>query len=208
MKGKLIVIEGANNSGKTSVAMEIYSQLVKDGVDVDLYRQPYFPDVREKLLQGGLSPAQEYQLFLEDRTKLLNHINMLDSEIIILDRSWISSLCYQSLQTGDNLLKSIIKNTTLDLYNSLDLKIDLLAYVHAEPKVIAERYSDDGEYDYRDSNNTNQIERELINYLVACDIAIDLGLVNKFERYINNNFDDFDENVNSIINEIYEMLDE
>jgi len=126
MKGRLIVFDGIDGSGKTTQAKFFCKKfktlyLKEPGGNKNL-------DLIKKIILKEISPLAEMFLFLANRVETFLKIKKLLKlgKSIILDRSFPSTLAYQ-LESKN--LKKII---SIDEY----LKIDLLARNKIKPEVV------------------------------------------------------------------------
>jgi dTMP kinase len=126
MKGKLIIFEGPDFSGKSTQIKLLKPELIKYN-NILYTREPgsFLPDsqeycegVRNILLNNDLNPFQEAQLFAESRyehtKEMIKYIN--EGFNIICDRYIMSSLAYQGY--AQNLGKDRIyelNRATIDL---------------------------------------------------------------------------------------------
>ncbi len=101
-KGKLIVFEGLDGSGKTLVASMVAERLRAMGFDVVVSWEPRFEEY--KSLIGSLprdsdeAPFIEALLFAADR--LLHYVEIVrpaleEGKVVLLDRYYYSSMAYQ-----------------------------------------------------------------------------------------------------------------
>lgn len=100
----LYVFEGADGSGKSSLAKAVAEKLAAYGHSVVLSKEPGGTDfgmgLRPLLLSkdSKVSPLAEYYALLADRAQHLEEVvipAILDSRIVILDRHLLSTLVYQ-----------------------------------------------------------------------------------------------------------------
>ncbi len=84
-----------------------------------------------------------------------------ECDVVLMDRSFVSSLCYQGLKFNDFQNISKITSDSLNLYNKLGLTMDIGINLYCDPEVMSNRHTNDGEYDYRDTNNIDKIKEEL-----------------------------------------------
>jgi len=121
MPGRLITLEGIDNSGKTTQAQKLSNHLKKKGHKVLLVRDPGGTEISEKIRkilldkQNGLAAATEFFLYLAARQQLVSEIilpALKKNKIVICDRYCDSTLAYQGYGRGlninlvDNILKS------------------------------------------------------------------------------------------------------
>src|SRR5690348_13914041 len=99
-KGKLIVIEGIDGSGKTTSAKALVENLKKAGYDTAYSKEPtddvIGSFIREKILSGhvAISPLALQYLFNADRAMHMEKIEKLlkKGTIVVMDRYFWSSV--------------------------------------------------------------------------------------------------------------------
>jgi dTMP kinase len=107
MSMPVIVLEGLNGSGKSSVMVLLTEMLADKGYAVDAYRDPGSTAIGEELRsmlkrpEVHLCPMTQMLMFTAARVQLI-HEHLLDSlkagRIVILDRWWMSTYAYQSIE--------------------------------------------------------------------------------------------------------------
>lgn len=99
-----IVVEGIDGSGKTTLIRNIQERLQGANVPHLITREPtygpYGQQIRQRAANSGdpLTPAEEVQLFLSDRrdhVKSILNKDLQKHQIILQDRSYLSSAAYQ-----------------------------------------------------------------------------------------------------------------
>lgn len=116
-EGKLIVFEGIDGSGKTTISRLFFKYLKENGTDSSWFREPsdskWGKKIRELADQKDSIPIEdEFRYFLKDREwDVKNNIKpaLERGEIVILDRYYFSSACYQGAR-GLNVNKIIDEN--------------------------------------------------------------------------------------------------
>lgn len=153
MKGKLIVFEGMDCTGKSSLTKLVYDSLEFKGHDVILTTQSSKDTslkgkIREIVLNNELDSLTQLYLFLADRS---NHIQevikpALDSgKTVICDRYFYSTLVYQVLypnlfkMDSDGLFDLFQKWYNLNLETCLNILPDLIIFCNAPIKNIQDR---------------------------------------------------------------------
>jgi len=140
---KLIILEGIDGSGKTTLATKLAEQLKRKGYDtlqvVEPWQDPIGSLLREVLQSDEkLSPLGELALFLGSRAELMSFLNSYRNteKVIISDRSFISNLIYQGLYRGLGWekVRAINRYFIPDWYNP-----DLVIVTHAPLEVIKKR---------------------------------------------------------------------
>ncbi|MGB1260272.1 MAG: dTMP kinase, partial [Akkermansiaceae bacterium] len=107
-RGKLIVIEGIDGTGKSTQAQLLADALRRAGHEVvqsfEPTNGPWGKKLRESATTGRLSSKEELEYFLKDRAQ---HVHELISPtvarggIVILDRYYFSSMAYQGARGID-----------------------------------------------------------------------------------------------------------
>ncbi|MGQ9812199.1 MAG: dTMP kinase [Dissulfurimicrobium sp.] len=116
-KGRLIVIEGIDGTGKTTLAQALNRRLIKNGYDAIVTFEPTDSPWGKRLREGFLHKErlpieEEINLFLEDRR---DHVKNLilpalnDGRIIVCDRYYFSTMAYQGAR-GIDIDKIRIEN--------------------------------------------------------------------------------------------------
>ncbi len=108
-KGCLIVIEGIDGSGKTTLAKRLYERLKEKGLPVIFTFEPTNGPWGRKLRQGFMaaarpSPEDELALFMKDREQHVREVllpALEQGKIIICDRYYFSTMAYQGARGLD-----------------------------------------------------------------------------------------------------------
>ncbi|MCI0470300.1 MAG: dTMP kinase [Candidatus Aminicenantes bacterium] len=117
-KSLLIVFEGIDGSGKTSLSKLLVTYLKKKELEVVWFREPadsqWGKRIRELADQKESIPvAEEIDYFIKDRQwDVTNNISpgLEQDKIVILDRYYFSTACYQGAR-GLDMAEIIKKNT-------------------------------------------------------------------------------------------------
>ncbi|MDU3177304.1 dTMP kinase [Anaerococcus sp.] len=110
MNGKLIVFEGPDGSGKTTILKKVNQQLSKQGYKLMLVREPGGTEISEKIREiiidndnVNMSAKTESLLFAASRAQLIDEKirpGLENGKIILCDRFVLSSLTYQGVGRG------------------------------------------------------------------------------------------------------------
>lgn len=134
-KPLLIVFEGIDGSGKTSLSKMLLSYLKKRGCDVLWFREPadsrWGKKIRELAdLKDSIPIEEELEYFIRDREWNVRHNilpNLEKNKIIILDRYYFSTACYQGargLDMEEILRKNIAFAPVPDITFIIDVDVD------------------------------------------------------------------------------------
>lgn len=124
----LIVVEGIDGSGKSSVVSYLKDKLEKEGYDVVTFKEP------TKEIPDDLSSDEELEFFLRDREEnvKLNVLPALEKgRVVILDRFYLSTVAYQSATRRKVNVEEIKKRA--------GVRPDLTIFLDVDPKVAMER---------------------------------------------------------------------
>jgi len=148
MDAKLIVFEGIDGSGKTTISRRLCAEL-KELFPVVWLREPgdslWGQKIRRLAQTGGeVSPQEQLHLFIEDRKENVN-LRILPAlaagRTVILDRYFYSTACYQGARGLD--MQAILEENRrfapeADLVILVDLDVDTaLARIRAGRKATA-----------------------------------------------------------------------
>lgn len=203
-RGKFIVFEGINGSGKTTIINKLYDKLNNNNYKVKILKFPNRTTQTGKIIDKFLkkeinfkSLKEQIKIFAENRKECKDEIeNLLKQNYIILcDRYIYSNIAYILSDQTINILNN--KNSEIfSIYDIIKYDIDLIKpdlvflingdHIHLRNNNIMERYHND------------EIKNKLIfnNYLIS--------LFNTETTYniINNNLDNLNNNILQIYNEI------
>jgi dTMP kinase len=108
--GRLIVIEGIDGTGKTTLCRGLTERLAAEGWDVARLREPtdgpFGRRIRELARTGrdGVTPREELDLFLNDRREnARDHIvpALARGAVVLMDRYYFSTIAYQGARGLD-----------------------------------------------------------------------------------------------------------
>lgn len=110
MTGKLIVFEGPDGSGKTTVINEVKKRLKKDQIEFLDFREPGGTKISEKIREiiidndnDNMTSRCECLLFAASRAQLIEEEirpSLEEGKLVICDRFVLSSLLYQGVGRG------------------------------------------------------------------------------------------------------------
>lgn len=130
-RGKLIVFEGIDGSGKSTQTRLLYQRLLAQGRDaVQLFEPtdgPYGRQIRRQAQEGRVSPQEEMQLFILDRQQnVRENIEpaLAAGKAVLLDRYYFSSMAYQGVREG--LTPQLVREKN----EAFAIIPDLVIYVH------------------------------------------------------------------------------
>lgn len=129
--GFLLVIEGIDGAGKSTLGRALAGRLRARGFTVTMSREPtdgpHGTALRQSAKTGRLSLAEELALFLKDRAE---HVATLIApalqrgEVVMLDRYYLSSAAYQGARGADPQ-EVILRNEAFAPRPDLVLLLDL-----------------------------------------------------------------------------------
>lgn len=144
----IIVFEGLDNAGKTTLAEKLEVSLIKDGYDVNYTREFQTPVgllIKELYGQGKMDATMKSYLFAADRhMRLLQCIGdyrrserwkeEIKSKVIIFDRYYQSAVAYRKAEGIDA--------NWIEVINSIFPEPDLAFYLDITPETSISRNSD------------------------------------------------------------------
>lgn len=136
--GKLIVLEGIDGAGKTTIGRFLCEQLDLRKIPCSFTREPtdgkYGRQLRERIRRGDLSPEEELYLFVKDRKEHVENFILPEKnkgKIVVCDRYYISNCAYQGARGMDP--KKILE------LNSTFPPPDLIVFLDIEPEMALRR---------------------------------------------------------------------
>ena len=130
MKGKLIVIEGIDGSGKSTCAKKLSEKLNSMNIKTIYTFEPthshYGAKLRDGMLSADLDAEEELSLFVKDRKEHIEYMikpALEEGYFVILDRYFYSSIAYQGA-------KGIDINRIIDIHKNFIIKPDIVFIFH------------------------------------------------------------------------------
>ncbi|OYT49143.1 MAG: dTMP kinase [Desulfurococcales archaeon ex4484_42] len=162
MRGKLIVVEGIDGAGKTTIAKYLVNTLISKGFKAIYTREPYHPQIIKLLESKGkeLGAIMEALLLAADRYLHIQEVIKPHLEVgyyVICDRYYYSSLAYQTARGADiNWIRTI---------NFFIIRPDVSIYLDVNPEVGLSRLSKNSERRLRYLENIELLQKVRNNYL-------------------------------------------
>ncbi len=163
--GRLIVVEGIDGAGKSSLLRHLAQFCTQRGRSTVSSREPtngpWGRKIRETAVTGRLSLEEELALFLEDRRE---HVSQLIApaisrgDIVLLDRYYFSNAAYQGARGADP--RSVLaRNLEFAPVPDLVLLLDL------EPGIGRSRITGRGDVPdaFEDLQNLNRVRHILLS---------------------------------------------
>ena len=141
-KAKLIVIEGPDGAGKSTLQRGLAVKLAAEGIDVVQSREPtngpHGTALRQAALSKRLAPEQELELLLQDRRTHVADViapALARGAWVILDRYYFSTIAYQGAAGLDLAMLQAVNEAFApppDVLLLLDLPVqESLKRIHA-----------------------------------------------------------------------------
>ena len=193
---KVIIIEGPDGCGKTTQV-----NLLREKIpSLKYYREPGSTAVGERLRSilldpevGDLDPITEAMMFTASRIELYKHIkeNSNDDDVIIFDRSYISTYVYQ-LYNADNALSFQLKKLTKEIIYKFIPDHHVL-YIRTPYEVLKTRRKSRGDKDRFEDKSDEDHNR------VFC--AYEALLHDEYDYIIdgNNSIEEIHQSINDIV---------
>lgn len=158
MKGKFIVFEGNDGSGKSTQILKVEKYLKEKGYKVVTTREPGGTEVGFRIRKLLLDPAYkmdgltEALLLAADRNEHVKNVlipALEDGYVVICDRYILSSIVYQGIVRGVGV-ENIIK---LNSIFEEKIKPDLYIILTLSPEIALQRLKMAGKNDKLDTEN-------------------------------------------------------
>ncbi|SIO93961.1 deoxynucleoside kinase [Vibrio spartinae] len=126
MKNKLVILEGVDGSGKTTIG-----KLLKDSLNCDFLIQPNGSNklgfLRDILKSNDKEFDKLARQLLHTCSHIVDYYDLITSinKTIIMDRSYISALVYSSAQGENNKNIQLLKSIHNSVYGNLSDKFDI-----------------------------------------------------------------------------------
>ncbi|MHA1156239.1 MAG: dTMP kinase [Candidatus Heimdallarchaeota archaeon] len=168
--GILIAFEGIDGTGKTSIIRVLLERLTNDGFNVVTFKEPTNETeagkkIRTSYSDGRVSLEDELQWFIDDRewdVKERILPSLAEKKIVLMDRYFFSTACYQGVRMNDDWI-SILKTN-----RSMFPEPDLTIIIDVDPRISQQRILKDRqksntfeELDYQ--RNVRKLFLEIIN---------------------------------------------
>ena len=125
-RGRLIVLEGGDGSGKTTLTASVAKALSKEGISAKTVRQPGgygSEEIRSFLLsESSLSPQEQIALFIIDRYITMRKVilpSLGKGYWFVCDRFTLSTLAYQATNLFYTYEKNLGPEKTQEHWNKL-----------------------------------------------------------------------------------------
>ncbi|MCX8041971.1 MAG: dTMP kinase [Thermodesulfobacteriaceae bacterium] len=179
-KGKLIVIEGIDGAGKTTLAKALYSSLKKRAIPCLLSFEPTYGPLGKKirpLLENKKASEKELlALFLEDRIWHVKEVilpALNQGKWIILDRYYLSTVAYQGAQ-GLKVEEILKENETIAPLP------DLVIFLKISPEKAISRIKDRKNLIFFENSlfleRVSQIYQAILSYFNFLELEATLSL--------------------------------
>ncbi len=108
VRGRFIVFEGIDGSGKSTVSKRVAEQLRAEGVDVHETMEPTDTAAGQAVraaIEGRHDPVGTTLLFVADRIEHAKELErrLAAGQTVVCDRYWHSTLAYQSVTLADRM---------------------------------------------------------------------------------------------------------
>ncbi|NLY09499.1 MAG: dTMP kinase [Tissierellia bacterium] len=159
MRGKFLVLDGPDGSGKSTVAAGIVERYKNENKELISVREPggtkLGEALRHQLLNGDNPPTAKAEtlLFAAARAQLVEEVIMPalnEGKDVLCDRFVLSSLAYQGV--GRDLGVDSVAN--INAFATGGLYPDLTIYLRLDPKVGLSRRSKTGAFDRIEDEGT------------------------------------------------------
>ncbi|MEM1982606.1 MAG: dTMP kinase [Sulfolobales archaeon] len=193
-EGVLIVVEGIDGAGKTSVSGEVVSRLSNLGFKTVYTYEPYTPFITEVINEywDEIDPIVLTLLMAADRYYHINRVilpHLRSGHIVISDRYYYSSIAYQGAQGVDTQWIAEV--------NKFVIKPKLAIYLDVDPEVGLTR---------KKVSNTRVKSIEANIEMIRKARSIYLDLISRGELVLVNARDELSRVVDEVMKHVLEVI--
>lgn len=114
----IVYLEGGEGTGKSTIIAELHRRLKAKGFNVAMFNEPnsgtpFRKAIRELAIQNDMSNNTRALLMTAVRSDLHEELATCEADIILMDRSYISTYVYQGTEDNRHML-DVIHSTILD----------------------------------------------------------------------------------------------
>lgn len=170
MKGKFIVFEGSDGSGKSTVLSKIKDYLEKNNISYIITREPggtkIGEQIRDILINNEnteMDDRTEALLFAASRAQSVEEKlkkELESKQLVISDRHVLSSLAYQGYARG----LGVEEVRSINAFATNKLKPDYTFFLDVDPITVLERKKSQAEADRLEEEGNNFHEKVYIGY--------------------------------------------
>lgn len=186
-KGKFIVIEGLDGSGKTTQTKIIVDKLMKKGINVVNHAEPTngeYGKICRQILSGNKKCTKSELALLFTADRIDHNVNEKDGinmhinngDTVICDRYYYSTLAYQGVDVGVDWLKNLNLNCEEIRKPDMCIFLDLTPEKSLE-RIYANRSSDQIEI-YETKDYLTNIRRRFYNCLESMKDSENIVIIN------------------------------
>jgi len=179
-KGKFIIIEGGEGSGKSTVVKYVTRKLKSSGINVMATREPGGSNVaegfRNSFINCKLEPISQLFCFLAARAVWTEQVlipNLKKRDVVVTDRSFPTTYSYQGIVGG------------LDLHRVMGLNNLAMRHIKPDLVIILDVEAGEGLRRSQSTGDTNAFEREKFSFHIKANKAY-LELAKKYHWKIIN----------------------
>lgn len=144
--GILIAFEGIDGTGKTSIITALLKRLTDDGFSVVTFKEPTNETeagkkIRNSYIDGRASLEEELQWFIDDRewdVKERILPSLAEKKIVLMDRYFFSTACYQGVRMNDDWSGILKTNRTKFPEPDITIIIDVDPRI-AQQRIVKDR---------------------------------------------------------------------
>lgn len=114
----IVYLEGGEGTGKSTIIAELRKRLAAEGFNVAMFNEPnsgtpFRKAIRELAIQNDMSNNTRALLMTAVRSDLYEELVKCEADIILMDRSYVSTYVYQGTEDNRHML-DVIHSTILD----------------------------------------------------------------------------------------------
>lgn len=159
----IVIFQGAQSVGKTTLANKVY-QYLSSYLEID-----YYEEVARSLIKEGVShdvetKEMDYFAYYYAHLKNFNHLSSCESDVVLFDRSYIDVITYSRLVYGE---KNWIEKLGFELMEGIKKHNYIILYLPIEFPIVADGIRN------ADDSNRSQYDQTMLQVIKELNLPFE-----------------------------------